>query len=46
MICQWFDKDKKKCIGIGKVCFEYDAKTNTCIDPKTKLPIKIKQKEC
>lgn len=42
MICQWFDKDKKKCGGVGKACFEYDPKTHTCLDPKTKLPIKLK----
>lgn len=40
--CQYFDKEKKKCIGgVGKNCFEYDPKTQTIIDPKTKLPIKI-----
>lgn len=40
--CPYFDKSKKKCVGgIGKNCFEYDPKTHTAIDPKTKLPIKI-----
>lgn len=39
--CQYFDKKKKKCNGIGKVCFEYDEKTRTCFDPITKLPIKF-----
>lgn len=39
--CCYFDKTLKKCNGIGKNCFEYDPKTKTCIDPITKLPIKI-----
>ena len=40
--CPYFDKKKKKCMGgIGKVCFEYDPKTQTAFDPKTKLPIKF-----
>jgi hypothetical protein len=39
--CKYFDKNKKKCNGIGKNCFEYDLKTKTAIDPITKLPIKI-----
>ena len=38
--CLYFDKKLKKCNGIGKVCFEYDGKTKTMIDPITKLPIK------
>lgn len=39
--CEFFDKKRKKCLGIGKVCFEYDEKTKTAIDPVTKLPLKI-----
>lgn len=39
--CQYFDKVKKQCNGIGKNCFEFDAKTRTAIDPVTKLPIKL-----
>lgn len=39
--CQFFDKTKKKCMGIGKICFEYDPKTRVAIDPITKLPIKL-----
>lgn len=39
--CEYFDKKKKKCNGLGVVCFEYDPKTSTCIDPITKLPIKL-----
>lgn len=40
--CPYFDKRMKKCVGgIGKNCFEYDPKTQTCLDPKTKLPIKF-----
>lgn len=38
--CPHFDKEKKKCFGIGKTCFEYDNKTQTIIDPITKLPLK------
>ena len=41
LTCRCFDKAKKKCGGIGKVCFEYDEKTKTAIDPITKLPIKL-----
>ena len=42
LYCPFFDKKRKKCDGgIGKVCFEYDPKTQTAIDPKTKLPIKL-----
>lgn len=39
--CPHFDKKKKKCLGIGKNCFEYDPKTRTAIDPITRLPIKL-----
>ena len=39
--CEMFDKKKKKCIGIGKICFEYDPKTRTCFEPITGLPIKF-----
>jgi hypothetical protein len=38
--CPHFDKKKKKCDGIGKICFEYDSKTKTAYDPVSKLPIK------
>jgi len=42
LVCSYFDKKKKRCVGgIGKVCFEYDPKTHTIIDPKTKLPINL-----
>lgn len=41
LTCDKFDKKRKKCLGIGKVCFEYDEKTKTLIDPVTKLPLKI-----
>lgn len=40
--CKYFDKKTHKCNGIGKVCFEYDKKTKTIIDPITKLPLKLK----
>ena len=36
--CQHFDRQEKKCKGIGVACFEYDKLTQTCIDPITKLP--------
>ena len=39
--CPHFDKTTKKCKGFGKVCFEYDPKTKTVIDPITRLPIKF-----
>ena len=39
--CKYFDDNTKQCSGIGLVCFEYDQKTKTCIDPVTKLPIKM-----
>ena len=38
--CSYLNKKNKKCMGLGKCCFEYDEKTMTCIDPVTKLPIK------
>lgn len=41
LTCECFDKKKKKCNGIGKICFEYDEKTKTAIDPVTKLPIRL-----
>lgn len=40
LTCRFFDKKYKRCQGIGKVCFEYDAKTMTIIDPVTHLPLK------
>lgn len=42
LTCKYFDKQAKKCLGIGKNCFEYDEKSMTAIDPITKLPIKLK----
>lgn len=42
LTCPYFDREKKKCNGIGKICFEYDEKTRTIIDPITKLPLKLK----
>ena len=42
MSCEFFDKTQKKCNGLGRVCFEFDPKTQTCIDPITKLPINLK----
>jgi hypothetical protein len=41
--CQHFDKFYKKCNGFGKVCFEYDKKTNKIVDPVTKKTITIKE---
>jgi hypothetical protein len=40
MSCPCFEKGR--CKGIGKVCFEYDKKTQTIVDPITKMPIKLK----
>ena len=39
--CEFFDKKKKRCNGIGKNCFEFDPKTRTAFDPITHLPIKF-----
>jgi hypothetical protein len=39
--CRCFDRKNKKCLGLGKICFEYDPKTKTAIDSVTKLPIKL-----
>lgn len=39
--CEHFDKRLKVCQGANKVCFEYDEKTQTCIDGITKKPIKF-----
>ena len=41
MTCRNFDKLQKKCKGLGITCFEYDATTKTCVDPITKMPIKL-----
>jgi len=41
LTCPYFDKEKKKCMGIGKVCFEFDPKTGTAFDPISKLPIRL-----
>lgn len=43
--CPLFDKRTKKCNGFGKICFEFDIKTRTIIDPITKLPIRIDVKK-
>lgn len=39
--CQYFDKRKKKCLGLDKNCFGYDPKTKTVFSTKTKLPIRL-----
>lgn len=39
--CKYFDKALHRCSGIGKVCFEYDEKTQTLIDTTTGLPLKL-----
>ena len=39
--CPHFDKKEKKCLGLGKTCFEYDPKSRVAIDPITKLPLKL-----
>ena len=41
--CKYRDKQTNKCSGIGKVCFEYDEKTQTILDPITKLPLKLER---
>ena len=35
MDCPHYNKQIKKCEGIGKACFEYDEVTQTCIDAVT-----------
>lgn len=40
--CPYFNQKAKKCEGVNKACFVYDAKTQTIIDGVTKLPIKVK----
>ena len=39
--CAYFDRRLKKCNGLNRVCYEYDAKTQTIIDGNTKLPRRI-----
>ena len=39
----YYDSKKNRCNGIGKACFEYDEKTQTIIDPVTKLPLKFER---
>lgn len=39
--CKHYDKEQKRCKGIGVTCFEYDPITKTCIDPITQLKIKV-----
>lgn len=41
LTCTYWNKDTKRCAGIGKKCFEFDKKTGVAIDPYTKLPIKL-----
>ena len=41
--CPYFDKETKKCSGLNKNCFLYDALTKTIIDGTTGLPLKIKE---
>jgi hypothetical protein len=41
--CNYFKN--KKCGGLGKVCFEYDAITQTIFDPLTHLPITIEKEK-
>lgn len=39
--CPFWDKREKRCLGLNKICFEFDPITKTIIDGKTKLPRKI-----
>lgn len=41
--CEYFDKHKKKCNGLGVICEEYDPLTGTLIDSLTKLPKKSEE---
>ena len=42
LACPYFDKQEKRCKGIGKRCFEFDKKTGAIYDPVTHLPLKLK----
>ena len=39
--CAHFDQITKTCKGLNLICFEYDEKTKTIIDGKTKLPRQV-----
>lgn len=39
--CPKWDNKTKSCNGLNSVCFEYDEKTKTAFDGKSKLPIKV-----
>lgn len=39
--CKHFDRKRKKCLGVGKCCLEFDHKTQTIIDPITNLPLMV-----
>lgn len=43
--CEHYDKQSKKCMGIGKACFEYDTITGTCIDAVTGMKFKPNENE-
>ena len=43
--CQHYDKEQKRCKGIGVACFEYDRITQTCIDPITNMPFNPNEKK-
>jgi len=42
LTCDHYNKETKHCEGLDLVCFEYDDKTQTIIDGKTKLPLVLK----
>lgn len=42
--CKYFNKQEKRCEGMGKCCFEYDPKTGVVYDNITHLPLKLKNK--
>lgn len=41
LACASWNARTKTCRGKNRVCFEYDPKTKTVYDGKTKLPIKV-----
>ena len=43
--CSKYDKQEKRCKGIGVVCFEYDQITQTCIDPITGMPFEVEDEK-
>lgn len=39
--CPYYNERMHQCEGLNKCCFEFDEKTQTCIDGVTRMPIRI-----